>query len=183
MKKLTILITLATMALLSVACNDFQLNEPMEQATWLVCGGEYNKEENTTRRAFLVLMIEGMNEDAYTLEYTIDGMQGVGQFALNAIDEETATKVYNWQVFKGSEFMSEEMFSGTYNGNFPSGSSTKLSFINKRDKNYPSHGSTSFLSPKLEAGKHLLVYTITNSYGNVITGTREFEIKDKPNDL
>ena len=33
----------------------------------------------------------------------------------------------------------------------------------------------------LEAGKHVIAFTITNSYGDQISGTSEFTIQDKPN--
>lgn len=176
------LLALAVSTLLSLtSCNEFKLDERMLEANFLVHGGEYNKHDSTTRRAWLTLMVKGLNEDPYTLEYTIDGHQGVNEYALYQVDEETRTLVYNSQVFAGSAYISEEMFSGQYNGNFPSGSSTKLHFLDDRSGLHPSNGSASFISPKLEAGKHVIAFTITNSYGDQISGTREFTIQDKPN--
>ena len=161
------------------SCQEFQLDEHMLEASFMVHGGEYNKKDNTTRRAWLTLMVEGINEDAYVLDYTIDGKPGVGENALYRIDEETKTLVYNHQIFEGSEYMSEEMFSGQYEGNFPSGSSTTVHFLNTQTYSHPSMGSVSFLSPKLESGNHVITYTVTNSYGDMITDSREFTIKGK----
>jgi hypothetical protein len=159
------------------SCNDFKLDERMLEANFLVHGGEYNKHDSTTRRAWLTLMVKGLNEDAYVLDYTIDGKAGSGANALYIIDEQTSTLVYNSQKFIGSEYMSETMFSGVYDGNFPSGSATTLRFLDDRSGRHPSTGSVSFLSPKLPAGKHTIEYTVTNSYGDTYSGSREFEIK------
>ena len=146
----------------------------------MVQGGAYNVKDSTTRRAWLTLMVEGINEDPYTLEYTVDNKPGTGENALQVIDRETSTIIYNWELFYGCEYMSEEMFSGQYAGNFPSGSSATLKFLDTRSGRHPSMGSVSFLSPKLEPGKHIINYTITNSYGDVITNTDNFVIQDKP---
>lgn len=180
-KHFTLILLMLTSFLTFTACNDFKLDERMLEANFLVHGGEYNKADSTTRRAWLTLMVKGLNEDPYTLEYTIDGRQGVNEYALYQVDEETRKLVYNSQVFAGSAYMSEEMFSGQYNGNFPSGSSTTLHFLNDRSGTHPSNGSASFLSPKLEAGKHVIAFTVTNSYGDKISGSKEFTIQDKPN--
>lgn len=177
--KLLAILSLVFALLATSSCNTFELNEHMEEAAWLVCGGEWNKKDNTTRRAFLVLMVTGLNQDAYTVEYTIDGKPGTGQNALTSIDQETATKVYNWQKFEGSDYMSEEKFSGQYDGNFPSGSSTKLRFIDRKDKTHPNSGSASFLSPKLDPGKHVLQFKVTNSYGESYSGSKEITIQNK----
>lgn len=180
MKSKLFIIATIMLSLVLTACNEFKLDERMLEAKFMVHGGEYNKQDSTTRRAWLTLMVTGLNEDPYTLDYTIDGKAGSGANALYIIDEETRTLVYNSQKFMGSEYISETMFSGVYDGNFPSGSSTKLRFLNDRSGSHPSTGSASFLSPKLPAGKHTIEYTVTNSYGDIYSGSREFEIKNKP---
>lgn len=177
--KLFLIFAIIAMAFTTVACNEFQLNEPMEKADWVICGGKWNVKDSTTRRALLVLTVKGLNSDAYTVEYTIDGMQGIGQYALTSVDEETGTKVYNWQKFKGGEYMSEEMFSGQYDGNFPSGSSVNLYFLDRKDNTHPNYGRAFFLAPKLDPGKHVIQYTVTNSYGDVYSNSREFDIQNK----
>lgn len=182
MKSKLFIITTIMLSLVLTACNEFKLNEHMKEASFMVHGGDYNKKDSTTRRAWLTLMVTGLNEDPYVLDYTIDGKAGSGENALYIIDEETRTLVYNSQTFIGSDYMSETMFSGEYNGNFPSGSSTTLRFLNDRSAKHPSTGSASFLSPKLKAGKHTIEFTVTNSYGDTYSGSREFEIKDKPKD-
>lgn len=180
-KTLFSILAIATMALVTMtSCQEFQLNEHMKEASFMVDGGDYNKQDNTTRRVWMTLMVTGLNEDPYTLDYTIDGKAGSGANALYLIDEETRTLVYNSQIFMGSEYMSETMFSGVYDGNFPSGSSTTLRFLDDHSGRHPSTGSASFLSPKLPAGKHTIEYTVTNSYGDTYSGSREFEIKNKP---
>jgi len=176
-----LMLTLGTLFTLT-SCNEFKLDEHMLEASFMVNGGEYNKEDNTTRRAWLTLMVKGLNEDAYVLDYTIDGKAGSGANALYIIDEQTSTLVYNSQKFIGSEYMSETMFSGVYDGNFPSGSATTLRFLDDRSGRHPSTGSVSFLSPKLPAGKHTIEYTVTNSYGDTYSGSREFEIKARSKD-
>lgn len=182
MKSKLFIITTIMLSLVLTACNEFKLNEHMKEASFMVHGGEYNKDDSTTRRAWLTLMVTGLNEDPYTLDYTIDGKAGNGANALYIIDEETRTLVYNSQKFKGSEYISETMFSGVYDGNFPSGSATTLRFLDDHSGSHPSTGSASFLSPKLPAGKHKIEFTVTNSYGDTYSGSREFEIKDKPKD-
>lgn len=181
-KHFTLILLMLTSFLTITACNDFKLNEHMLEANFMAHGGEYNKRDSTTRRAWLTLMVKGINEDPYVLEYTIDGRPGVGENALHLIDEQTKTLVYNHQVFQGSEYMSEDMFSGQYEGNFPTGSSTTVQFLNTQSGQHPSTGSATFLSPKLEPGMHVLAYTITNSYGDKINGSKEFSIQDKPKD-
>lgn len=180
-KHFTLILLMLTTFLAATACSDFQLNEHMLEANFMADGGGYNKQDSTTRRAWLTLMVKGLNEDPYTIEYTIDGRQGVNEYALYQVDEETRKLVYSSQVFAGGAYMSEEMFSGQYDGNFPSGSSTTLHFLNDRSGMHPNHGSASFLSPKLEAGRHVIAYSVTNSYGEKITGSKEFTIQDKPN--
>lgn len=162
------------------SCTEFKLNEHMIEASMMVFGGEYNKKDSTTRRAFLTLMIKGINEDPYKIEYKIDGKDGEGLNALYVLDEETKNHVYNYQVFEGSKYMSEDMFSKEYEGNFPSGSFAELQFLDTGGNTHPNHGGVSFLTPKLEAGKHLIEFTVTNSYGDVLSGSKTFEIKDKP---
>lgn len=174
-----ILVITAISLILFPSCQEFKLNEHMKEASFMVHGGEYNKDNGTTRRAWMTLMVTGLNEDSYVLDYTIDGKAGSGANALYIIDEKTRTLVYNSQIFRGSEYMNEEMFSGEYDGNFPSGSNTTLHFLDTRSGQHPSTGSTSFLSPKLPAGKHTIEYTVTNSYGDTYSGSREFEIKTR----
>ncbi len=178
MKKLISFIAILSLMLIATpSCTEFKLDEHMKTASFMVHGGDYNKQDSTTRRAWMTLMVTGLNEDSYVLDYTIDGKAGSGENALYLIDEETRTLVYNSQIFMGSEYMSETMFSGVYDGNFPSGNSTTLHFLNDHSGRHPSTGSASFLSPKLPAGKHTIEYTVTNSYGDTYSGSREFEIK------
>lgn len=181
MKKLISLIAILSLMLIATpSCTEFKLDEHMKTASFMVHGGDYNKQDSTTRRAWMTLMVTGLNEDSYVLDYTIDGKAGTGLNALYLVDDKTSTLVYNSQKFIGGEYMKEEMFSEAYEGNFPSGSSTTLHFLNDRSERHPSTGSVTFLSPKLEAGKHTIEYTVTNSYGDTYSGSREFEIKNKP---
>ena len=188
MKKIFTLITLITaMLMTTVACQEFKLNEHLESCYMLVNGGDYNKTDNTTRRAFLIISIEGLNEDEYTIEYTIDGMPGVGAYALHKPDQTKSQWTYNSQNFTGATLASwdnisyprleENEFSGEYDGNFPSGSTTTFHYLYCGYNSHPSTGSTHFLSPKLAPGKHTIEYTIRNSYGDVISNSRDFTIK------
>ena len=151
----------------------------------------YNEELQTTRRAFLSLMVEGLNEDEYTLVYTIDGNLGIGDYAMHMPDQTKAQWTYNSQNFTGDEKsdweeqvyprLEEELFSGDYTGNFPSGSSCKLKWLNTGSNNHhPNHGSVFLLSPKLKPGVHTIAYTISNSYGESISKEAQFTVKDDP---
>ena len=169
MKNNTLILCLFMLPLITLtACGEFQLNEHMQEATFLVNGGEYNKQGGTTRRAWLTLIVKGLNGDSVTLDYTIDEKPGTGDNALQVID----------QAFKGSSYLSEEAFSGQYEGNFPSGRQTSLCILIVEEGKLPSSGKADFLSPKLEAGKHTIKYTVTNSNGEKITNSREFTIED-----
>lgn len=175
-KYFTLIFTIAAI-MATTSCQEFQLNEHLESVSMLVTGGEYNKADNTTRRAYIIINIEGLNEDAYIIDYTVDGHQGVGEYALQHLPIDLAQKVYNSQIFMGSELLEENWFSGEYDGNFPSGSSTTFHYLYCGYNSHPSSGAAHFLSPKLASGSHEIEYTITNSYGDVVSNRRVFTVK------
>ena len=191
MKKIfSLIILVSAMLMTNVACQEFQLDEHMESCYMLVNGGEWNKKDSTTRRAHLIIGIKGLNEDEYTIEYTVDGNPGIGKYALQKPDQDASQWTYNSQNFTGDILsnwdnigkprLTEGEFSDEYDGNFPSGSKTTFHYLYTGVNRHPSSGSTHFLSPKLEPGKHVIKYTITNSYGDILTNEREVIIKDKP---
>ena len=180
MKRIILIITAVLTSLMSMtSCNDFQLNEHLDSISMLVAGGQYNKDDGTTRRAYMIINIEGLNEDDYTIEYTVDGHQGVGEYALQLIPIDQALKVYGSQTFKGSELLDETWFSGEYDGNFPSGSTTTFHYLYCGYHSHPSTGAAHFLSPKLAPGNHTINYTVTNSYGESRMRSKEFVIGNK----
>lgn len=184
--KLFTLITLTVAMSALTACN-FELNEHLEEAYLMTEEAKYNEDLKTTRRAFASLMVKGLNEDEYTLVYTIDGKPGVGEYAMHLPDQTKAQWTYNSQNFTGDEVagwseityprLEEGLFSGDYTGNFPSGSSCKLKWLNDGSNRHPSQGSVFLLSPKLEPGVHTIAFTITNSYGESISKEAVFTIK------
>ena len=191
MKRIIFILTATLASFIALtACNEFELNEHLESIGMIAMDGVYNKQDSTTRRAYMIINIEGLNEDVYTIEYTIDGMPGVGANALHKPDQEKAQWTYNSQNFTGSILsgwdnvscprLEEELFSGEYDGNFPSGSTTTFHYMFPGVNRHPSMGSTHFLSPKLKPGKHTINFTVTNSYGESKTDTKEFRIQDEP---
>ena len=184
--KLFSFITLAFAMSALTACN-FELNEHLEDAYLMTEDATYNEELETTRRAFLTIMVKGLNEEDYTLVYTIDGNPGVGEYAMHMPDQAKAQWTYNSQNFTGDEMtgweeqvyprLEENLFSGNFTGNFPSGSSCKLKWLNDGANKHPQHGSVFLLSPKLKPGEHTIAFTITNSYGESCSNEAKFTIK------
>lgn len=185
--KLFSLITLAVAMSALTSCT-FELNEHLEDVYLMTEDAKFNEALGTTRRAFMSLMVEGLNEDEYTLVYTIDGNPGIGEYAMHMPDQTKAQWTYNSQNFTGDEVagwseityprLEENLFSGDYTGNFPSGSSCKLEWLNDGANRHPNHGSVFLLSPKLKPGVHTIAFTITNSYGETLSKEAKFTIKE-----
>lgn len=183
MKKIFSLVSLVVMtAMMTISCQEIQSGDHLKSAEVQVLGGEYNKSAGTTRRAFFIFHMENFNDKPYTIDYKIDGNAGTGKYALEYLSYDLGCNLSVSQNFTGSGPLKESMYSDEYDGNFPSGSSTHPVYLNGKNLlRLPSRTSAHFLSPKLEAGKHTIEFKVTDSYGDTVTGIKEFEIEGEEN--
>lgn len=175
MKKLILwIILLFVMLPPMTSCQSFELNEHMIEASFVYDESQTGNPGDMERRVQLTLMVKGINKERYTIDYTIDGEAGIDKKALTIIGEaaESETGQYSF----GEIHMEKQLFTNDYNGNFPTGSSVKLRYQNNGSYTHPSVGTAVFLSPKLGAGRHIIAFTVTNSYGDKISGSKEFTI-------
>lgn len=160
----------------TASCQTFDLNEKMLDATFTLDEQQVLIPGASEQRVLLTLTVKGINKEDYKVDYTIDGKPGSGSNSLTIYDTGISeTGLYSF----GEVYMPTSMYTNDYEGNFPTGSSTKLRSINTGKNSCQSLGSAKFLSPKLKAGMHTIEYTVTNSHGQKIEKATTFSLPDK----
>lgn len=155
----------------TASCQNFDLNEKMLDAAFTFNEEQVLIPDATEQRVQLTLTVKGINEEDYKVDYTIDGEPGSGSNSLTIYDTAISeTGLYSF----GEVYMPTSMYTNDYEGNFPTGSSTKLRRINTGKNSCQSLGRAKFLSPKLKAGTHTIEYTVTNSQGQTVEKTTSF---------
>lgn len=176
MKRLS-LMTAILFAILTAttSCQTFDLNEKMLDATFTLDEQQVLIPGASEQRVLLTLTVKGINKEDYKVDYTIDGEPGSGSNSLTIYDKGISeTGLYSF----GEVYMPTSMYTNDYEGNFPTGSSTKLRSINTGKNSCQSLGRAKFLSPKLKAGTHTIEYTVTNSHGQKIEKATTFSLPD-----
>ncbi len=177
MKRLSLMTTiLFAMLAATASCQTFDLNEKMLDATFTLDEQQVLIPGASEQRVLLTLTVKGINKEDYKVDYAIDGEPGSGSNSLTVYDTAISeTGLYSF----GEVYMPTSMYTDDYEGNFPTGSSTKLRSINTGKNSCQSLGRAKFLSPKLKAGTHTIEYTVTNSHGQKIEKATTFSLPDK----
>ena len=174
MKRLLILAAiLFAMLTATASCQTFDLNEKMLDAAFALDEQQALIPDASEQRVLLTLTVKGINKEDYKVDYTIDGKPGSGSNSLTIYDTAISeTGLYSF----GELHLDKRMYTDDYDGNFPSGSSTKLLYLNDGKYTHLSLGTAKFLSPKLRPGTHTIEYTVTNSYGQTVEKTTTFTL-------
>ena len=174
MKRLLILAAiLFAMLTATASCQTFDLNEKMLDAAFALDEQQALIPDASEQRVLLTLTVKGINKEDYKVDYTIDGKPGSGSNSLTIYDTAISeTGLYSF----GEIHLDKRMYTDDYDGNFPTGSFTKLRSINTGKNSCQSLGRAKFLSPKLKAGTHTIEYTITNSHGQTVEKTTSFTL-------
>lgn len=155
----------------TASCQNFDLNEKMLDAAFALDEQQALIPGASEQRVLLTLTVKGINKEDYKVDYTIDGKPGSGSNSLTIYDTcISETGLYSF----GEVYIPTSMYTNDYEGNFPTGSSTKLRRINTGKNSCQRLGRAKFLSPKLKAGTHTIEYTVTNSQGQTVEKTTSF---------
>lgn len=181
MKRLLMLTAiLFAMLAATASCQNFDLNEKMLDAAFTLDEQQVLIPGASEQRVLLTLIVKGINKEDYKVDYTIDGKPGSGSNSLTIYDTAISeTGLYSF----GELHLDKRMYTDDYDGNFPSGSSTKLHYLNDGKYTHPSLGTARFLSPKLRPGTHTIEYTVTNSHGQTVEKTTKFTLPTQSNGL
>lgn len=180
MKRLSLMAAiLFAMLAATASCQTFDLNEKMLDAAFTLNEEQVLIPDATEQRVQLTLTVKGINEEDYKVDYTIDGKPGSSSNSLTIYDTAISeTGLYSF----GEIHLDKRMYTDDYDGNFPTGSSTKLRRINTGKNSCQNLGKAKFLSPKLKAGTHTIEYTVTNSHGQKIEKATTFTLPAQPAD-